>query len=98
MILLQSQLPTSKLWDSALQYGILGLVATVLAYFAWHQYKRLIEKNDLLEQKVDKLQDDMMKLLVEERDRMSKLINDNTLALQELQKTIVTYIVSTNKK
>ena len=38
-----------------------------------------------------------MEILVEERDRMSKLITDNTVALQELQKTIVTYIVSTAK-
>jgi predicted PurR-regulated permease PerM len=82
---------------SFLQYGILGVIALVLGYFAWTQYQRLVEKNDKLEEKVDKLQEEMMQILVEERDRMSKLISDNTGALQELQKTIVTYIVSQNK-
>jgi dephospho-CoA kinase len=79
---------------SFLQYGILGVIALVLGYFAWTQYQRLVEKNDKLEEKVDKLQEEMLQILVEERDRMSKLIIDNTSALQELQKTIVTYIVS----
>lgn len=82
---------------SFLQYGVVGLLALLLGYFAWTQYKRLVEKNDKLEIKVDKLQQEMMEILVEERDRMSKLINDNTIALQELQKTIVTYIVSNNR-
>lgn len=91
------QINSSKVYDTILQYGILGIVALALTYFAWSQYKRLMEKNDALEKKVDKLQEDMMKLLVEERDRMSKLISDNTSALQELQKTIVTYIVAANK-
>jgi len=81
-----------------MQYGLLGIIALMLSYFAWSQYQRLLEKNDKLEEKVDKLQDEMMAILVEERDRMSKLITDNTIALQELQKTIVTFIVSQNKK
>ena len=81
-----------------MQYGILGIIALLLGYFAWIQYQRLVEKNDKLEEKVDKLQDEMLQILVEERDRMSKLITDNTTALQELQKTIVTYIVSQNNK
>jgi mannitol-1-phosphate/altronate dehydrogenase len=83
--------------NSFLQYGVLGAVALLLGFFAWTQYKRLVEKNDKLEQKVDRLQQEMMEILVEERDRMSKLITDNTIALQELQKTIVTYIVATAK-
>jgi len=84
--------------SSFMQYGILGIIALLLGYFAWIQYQRLVEKNDKLEEKVDKLQDEMLQILVEERDRMSKLITDNTTALQELQKTIVTYIVSQNSK
>jgi hypothetical protein len=84
--------------SSFMQYGLLGIIALALSYFAWNQYQRLVEKNDKLEEKVDRLQEEMMSILVEERDRMSKLITDNTTALQELQKTIVTYIVSQNKK
>ena len=43
--------------------------------------------------KIDRLQDEMMGLLVEERDRLAQLIRDNTSALQELQKTIFKYMV-----
>jgi hypothetical protein len=83
----------STINSTILQYGILGIVALALAYFSWSQYKRLIDRNDALEIKVDKLQNEMFKLLVEERDRMSKLISDNTQALSDLQKVITEYII-----
>jgi hypothetical protein len=97
MTLLQIAQQQDSIATSFMQYGILGILALALSYFAWNQYQRLVEKNDKLEEKVDKLQEEMMQILLEERDRMSKLITDNTTALQELQKTIVTYIVSQNK-
>jgi mannitol-1-phosphate/altronate dehydrogenase len=76
-----------------LQYGVLGMLAFLLGYFAWMQYLRLVKKNDTLEQKVDKLQEEMMSLIIEERDRLADLIKENTAALQELQKTIFKYMV-----
>ena len=76
-----------------LQYGVLGILAFLLGYFAWMQYQRLVKKNDALEEKIDKLQDEMMSILVEERDRLAELIRENTLALNELQKTIFKYMV-----
>jgi len=91
MTLLQIAQQQDSIATSFMQYGILGILALALSYFAWNQYQRLVEE------KVDKLQEEMMQILLEERDRMSKLITDNTTALQELQKTIVTYIVSQNK-
>jgi predicted PurR-regulated permease PerM len=88
---------TAGLREYLLQYGVLGLLAFILGYFAWMQYQRLIKKNDQLESKVDKLQDEMMQLLVEERDRLAELIKDNTEALRELQKTILKYMVKNNE-
>ena len=76
-----------------LQYGVLGMLAFLLGYFAWMQYQRLVKKNDALEEKVDKLQEEMMALIIEERDRLADLIKENTAALQELQKTIFKYMV-----
>lgn len=76
-----------------MEYGILGLLAFLLGYFAWIQYQRLVKKNDALEEKVDKLQDEMMQLLIEERDRLSQLIRENTEALNSLQKTIFKYMI-----
>jgi hypothetical protein len=92
-ILQITQQEVSTINSTILQYGILGIVALALAYFSWSQYKRLIDRNDALEIKVDKLQNEMFKLLVEERDRMSKLISDNTQALSDLQKVITEYII-----
>lgn len=80
--------------DYALQYGVLGIVAFILAYVAFAQYKRLLRKNDALEAKVDKLQHEMVTILVEERDRLAQLVAENTQALSELQKTILTYLVN----
>jgi len=80
-----------------MQYGILGVLAFLLGYFAWQQYLRLVKKNDQLEEKIDKLQEQMMKILVEERDRLDTLIRDNTAALQELQKTIYKYMVKSKE-
>jgi DNA-binding transcriptional MerR regulator len=82
------------LQDYAVQYGILGVVALILAYITISQYKRLLKKNDALEVKVDKLQEEMVTLLAEERDRLADLIKENTAALQELQRTILQYLVN----
>jgi hypothetical protein len=79
-----------------LQYGILGVITVVLAYVAFQQYQKLVERNTMLEEKIDRVQQEMNDLLVEERDRMSKLIEDNTRALNDLQKTILNFMI-TNK-
>jgi hypothetical protein len=92
-MLLQQQINDTFVQSHLMEYGILGFIAFILGYFAWIQYKRLVKKNDDLEVKIDRLQDEMMGLLVEERDRLAQLIRDNTSALQELQKTIFKYMV-----
>jgi hypothetical protein len=76
------------------QYGILGIVAASLAYFARNQWQRLEIKNKELEKKVDKLQDDMKTLLTEDRDRMASLVQDNTKAMQELSRIVLEYIIN----
>jgi DNA-binding transcriptional MerR regulator len=86
------------LQDYAVQYGILGVVALILAYITISQYKRLLKKNDALEAKVDKLQQEMITLLAEERDRLSELIKENTAALQELQRTILTFMINNRER
>jgi predicted PurR-regulated permease PerM len=93
MTILQATVDSSSIGSAFMQYGILGVLAFLLGYFAWQQYLRLVKKNDQLEEKIDKLQEQMLKILVEERDRLDALIRDNTAALQELQKTIYKYMV-----
>lgn len=87
------QVDTNSIQFGLMQYGILGILAFLLGYFAWQQYLRLVKKNEELEAKVDKLQEDITKMLIEERDRLDSLIRDNTAALQELQKVIYKYMV-----
>jgi len=81
-----------------LQYGILGIITVALAYVAFQQYQKLVERNTTLEEKIDKVQQEMNDLLIEERDRMSKLIEDNTRALNELQKVIFNFMIGTKSK
>ena len=80
-----------------LQYGILGVITVVLAYVAFQQYQKLVERNDMLEEKIDKVQKEKNDLLIEERDRMSMLIQDNTQALNDLQKTILNFMITERK-
>lgn len=84
--------------DYVVQYGVLGVVAFTLAYVTLSQYKRLLKKNDTLEAKVDKLQEEMVTLLQEERDRLADLIKENTQALQDLQKTILQFMITQNRE
>ena len=93
MTILQATVDSTSVGSAFMQYGILGILAFLLGYFAWQQYLRLVKKNDQLEEKIDRLQEQMLKILVEERDRLDTLIRDNTAALQELQKTIYKYMV-----
>jgi len=99
MIILQSNItpmpnPLSSYQNYVLQYGILGIITVILAWVAFHQYQKLVERNAQLEQKIDKVQLDMTNLLIEERDRLAKLIEDNTRALTELQKSILTFMIN----
>jgi len=97
MTILQATVDSSSVGSAFMQYGILGILAFLLGYFAWQQYLRLVKKNDQLEEKIDKLQEQMLKIIVEERDRLDTLIRDNTAALQELQKTIYKYMVKSKE-
>ena len=89
---------TQGIQNYILQYGILGIITVALAYVAFQQYQKLVERNTTLEEKIDKVQQEMNDLLIEERDRMSKLIEDNTRALNELQKVIFYFMIGSKSK
>jgi hypothetical protein len=88
---------TGMLTSEFLQYGILGIVALTLGYFAYSQWQRLERKNQDLEKKVDRLQSEMIELMSEERDRMANLVQENTKAIQELSRIILEYIARPSK-
>jgi hypothetical protein len=86
-------LTTETVENSFLQYGVVGILALVLGYFAWNQYNRLVSKNDSLEKKVDALQEEMMSLIVEQKDQLVDLVKANTEALRDLQKLVLEYVI-----
>ena len=94
--LLQAAVPDT-IEGISLQYGIVGVLALVLGYFAVNQYKMLVKKNEDLEKKVDKLQEEMMSLLTEHNDKLSDVIEANTAALKDLQKLVLEYIIQSNR-
>ena len=83
------QIDPNSIQPTFMQYGVLGIVSFVLGYFAWHSYKRILDRNDALEKKVDALQEEMTGLLIEERDRMAKIVEENTRAINDLRSLVV---------
>lgn len=87
------QIDPNTIQSQFLQFGVLGIVSFLLGYFAWHSYKRLADKNDALEEKVDRMQQEMTKLLIDERDRMSDIIAENTKAIHDLRTIIINSLI-----
>jgi len=80
------------------EYGLLGILAFLLGYFAWASYNKLEKKNSELEKKLDVLQEEMMDILSDERDRMADLVQKNTAAITELSRIILEYVVEKRYK
>ena len=93
MTILQALITETAVQNSFLQYGVVGILALILGYFAWNQYTRLVNKNDALEQKIDALQEEMMGLIVEQKDQLVDLVRANTEALRDLQKLVLEYVI-----
>ena len=87
------QIVSNPIQSAFVQYGVLGITAFLLGYFAWNSYKKLVDRNDALEKKVDNLQLEVRALLVEERDRMSRIVEENTKAINELRQIIVSALI-----
>jgi hypothetical protein len=87
------QIDPATIETHLMEFGILGIISFLLGYFAWHSYKRLADKNDALEEKVDKMQAELTMLLIDERDRLSQIINENTKAINDLRNIIITTLI-----
>jgi hypothetical protein len=96
MTILQALITETTVQNSFLQYGVVGILALILGYFAWNQYTRLVNKNDALERKIDALQEEMMGLIVEQKDQLVDLVKANTEALRDLQKLVLEYVIRNN--
>jgi hypothetical protein len=84
---------TNLVESVSMQYGVIGIVALLLGYFAWNQYTRLVKKNEDLEEKVDRLQDEMINLIIEQKDQLVQLVHSNTAALKDLHKLVLEFVI-----
>ena len=87
------QIDSTTLQSHFMEFGVLGIISFLLGYFAWHSYKRLADRNDALETKVDRMQEEMTRLLIDERDRMSDIISENTKAIHDLRSIIINSLI-----
>lgn len=92
------QIDPSTIQSQFVQFGVLGIISFLLGYFAWHSYKRLADKNDALELKVDRMQAEMTRLLIDERDRMSEIISENTKAIHDLRSIIINSLIQKDEE
>jgi hypothetical protein len=88
------QIDPAAIESHFMEFGILGIISFLLGYFAWYSYKRLADRNDALEEKVDKMQAEMTRLLIDERDRMSDIISENTRAIHDLRSIIINSLIT----
>jgi len=70
------------------EYGILGILVSVFGWALWQQWARTNKKNEVLEKRIDQLQEQMRKYLDEEKSEMLQVLRENTQAFIELKETI----------
>jgi hypothetical protein len=92
------QIDPATIESHFMEFGVLGIISFLLGYFAWHSYKRLADRNDALEEKVDKMQAEMTRLLIDERDKLSEIIAENTKAIHDLRTIIINSLIKTDNE
>ena len=71
-----------------MQYGILGITTIILARLMYQQYQSLIKKNIELEKRIDDLQIEIRDYLIHDREELSKIMERNAIAFENLMHTI----------
>jgi hypothetical protein len=95
MILLQAA-SSLGVFSLLTQYGALGIITIGLGLAFWFLLKRQMQSEDSLKKRVDELQTELTKYIVEDQQYMRETINNNTKALQELRDLIVIGKLSVN--
>jgi hypothetical protein len=71
-----------------MQYGILGVITIALSRLMYQQYQSLIKKNIELEKRIDDLQIEIRDYLIHDREELSKIMERNAIAFENLMHTI----------
>ena len=93
-MLLQT-VPTAGVFDSLIQYGVLGIATLGLGWACWKLLQRQLETEERLNTKVDELEKKFDSYVDNDNSKLKGLVDSNTKAYLELRDMIV---VSNTKK
>lgn len=86
-MLLQT-VPTAGVFDSLIQYGVLGIATLGLGWVCWKLLQRQLETEDRLNTKIDDLDKNLTKYIETDHKRLKDTVEQNTKAYLELRDTI----------
>ena len=86
-MLLQT-VPTAGVFDSLIQYGVLGIATLGLGWVCWKLLQRQLETEDRLNTKIDDLDKNLTKYIETDHKRLRDTVEQNTKAYLELRDTI----------
>ena len=87
-MLLQT-VPTAGVFDSLIQYGVLGIATLGLGWACWKLLQRQLEAEEKLNTKVDELEKKFDGYIDNDHAKLKGLVDSNTKAYLELRDMIV---------
>ena len=87
-MLLQT-IPSAGVFDSLVQYGVLGIATLGLGWACWKLLQRQLETEERLNNKVDELEKKFDGYIDNDHAKLKGLVDSNTKAYLELRDMIV---------
>ena len=87
-MLLQT-VPSAGVFDSLIQYGVLGIATLGLGWACWKLLQRQLETEERLNNKVDELEKKFDGYIDNDHAKLKSLVDSNTKAYLELRDMIV---------
>ncbi len=87
-MLLQT-VPSAGVFDSLIQYGVLGIATLGLGWACWKLLQRQLETEERLNNKVDELEKKFDGYIDNDHAKLKGLVDSNTKAYLELRDMIV---------
>ena len=90
-MLLQT-VPSAGVFDSLIQYGVLGIATLGLGWACWKLFQRQLETEERLNNKVDELEKKFDGYIDNDHAKLKNVVDSNTKAYLELRDMIVVNI------
>ena len=87
-MLLQT-VPSAGVFDSLIQYGVLGIATLGLGWACWKLLQRQLETEERLNSKVEELEKKFDVYIDNDHTKLKNLVDSNTKAYLELRDMIV---------